>query len=157
MRKFVLPFTLASLVILVMAGCLRPAEDTSCDGYDWETQTVDEVVCPGTKTCSCALAETCCVTEKDGEVGDATCTAAGQCADFSFQCDGPEDCGAAQVCCASMTDNGGSVCVEEAGCVEPEEYVLCRSDVDCAADLGCVPSGKGAHFAGVIGFCDIVE
>lgn len=155
MRTAVMCVALTTATMISTAGCmLREKEkDTSCDGYGWDVETLDEVVCPGTETCSCPIGEVCCFDEDDGEISDVSCEAAGACEAFSFACDGAEDCAGGQVCCATLDPGGGSSCVEPADCDPSQDYLICRGDGECPDGGVCVASGPGAMFEGVVGFC----
>ncbi len=88
----------------------------------------------GTTTCSST--EECCV-----EGGGATCVAATTCGGVAFVCDGPEDCGANEVCCYGNEGNGsagtgGSECRQTNQC----QINACHVDTDCSGQTAkCCP------------------
>lgn len=85
----------------------------------WATEP--EVVDCGGAACTLP-AEICCV----GFAG-AACSASCGFGTLPVRCDGPEDCGAGEVCCESM--NTGALCAAE--CVADQEQ-RCHTDEDCS-------------------------
>lgn len=81
---------------------------------------------------TCTGTDICCTTQGGGGGGfSQTCTASDQCMGSPSECDGPEDCGANEVCCGSLQ---GAQCQATACQTE-----LCHDTADCtdAADTCC--------------------
>jgi len=96
----------------------------------------------GMMTCNAAT-EQCCLGGGPGG-GTATCIAIGDtCMGVASDCDGPEDCGAGQVCCASRDSSGGfgARCADSCGGggTIGGGFELCHDAMDCSdrADMCC--------------------
>jgi hypothetical protein len=103
----------------------------------------NNVICPGTNTCSCAAPTACCMGDINATEGE--CVAPQTCASFLLACDGPEDCGGG-VCCITQS---GSSCMPAGECAG--DWV-CRDDSQCAGNAGG-STCKSADF-GVKGVSD---
>lgn len=86
-------------------------------------------------TTTCMATQECCLTGGGG----GTCVAQGTCSGAAFACDGPEDCGANEVCCYGNQGGGGmggSECKPTAQC----QINACHLDADCGgATAKCCP------------------
>jgi len=148
-----------ALVLASTVACSGDEDDglngasgpTDCD-VTWRTSTPDQVACPGAADCLCGLPEGCCIptTATSADVG--VCRAAASCATVLFACDGPEDCGAAQVCCAKGQT---ASCTSETDCFGVEAFVLCHENAHCEGKPGtsCGPGDPGTFWDTVIGVC----
>ncbi len=74
-----------------------------------------------------------------------------QCAPFPARCDGPEDCGAAEICCLSPEwgreygVKAASVCSGRRACLDRFARVACHADADCAGS-SCSDQSLAADF-----------
>jgi hypothetical protein len=96
---------------------------------------------PGT---TCTLPTHCCFSnyssQLNGQCSDSTCSWG------TIDCDGPEDCGSGQFCCATKLDWGWKLACQSARCGEPpaaEE--LCHPGGACS-DGSCV-STYGVNYS----------
>lgn len=139
----------------------------SCASTGFRDTKRNDIVCPGTSTCSCSGGQVCCMRAIDVNTG--ACTDLSACRYIAFTCDGPEDCGgataadggAAPVCCLDQGSGGGSLCrATPTAC--PSHKILCHSDDDCIGVAGlpyCRPADFGTQgvedrgLDGLIGIC----
>lgn len=152
---------LAHILSLVACTQDRHIEDDpgdlgerSCDDLNWRAGNAGELACPGVSGCSCGGADICCVTaDVASSSSSATCSSEATCRNLAFTCDGPEDCGSEEVCCAIMTSGGGSSCIAPSECFGLDEHVMCRSDDDCESLEHCTPAAPGTFFDGKAALC----
>lgn len=94
-------------------------------------------------TCN-AMTEQCCITRDPGGGGAmGTCIASdAMCMGATAACDGPEDCGGGEVCCARVGLGGASTtCEASAMCASGAygPFELCHAPADCTdgTDMCC--------------------
>lgn len=148
---------LCSLVaVMIAASCDDEGDHLGpCDDLNWRAETPDQIACPYAPDCLCPDTGVCCVDVNDYEITGAHCSQLADCSGLAFRCDGPEDCGSVEVCCAVEALGGGSSCVDEMDCNGIDEYVMCRGDEDCGPSEHCYPAGDGGYFEGIAGYCDL--
>ncbi|MCB9537269.1 MAG: VCBS repeat-containing protein [Myxococcales bacterium] len=78
--------------------------------------------------CDTRAGSVCCL----GGGGSSGCERQCDGLTVTVECDGPEDCAAGWLCCASVA--GGARCAATCGA---EALPLCHTDADCAADTPC--------------------
>lgn len=159
MRRFGILFVLAYGGSLMMAcgddiehfdseddGGSNPLGIAGCEDVGWRNPSPGRVLCPGAAGCGCDLPTICCF---DGSsLEDSWCGAREECTGQIISCDGPEDCGLGEVCCANDIE---ARCVPDGECSVVEEQ-LCREDDDCPGTVTqdtCEPGEPP-----VIGHCD---
>jgi hypothetical protein len=147
------------MVVLLSAAWAACDDDGSgrgpCDEFNWRAETADQIVCPYTPDCACPSTDVCCVTVVDDEFDSASCSPLTDCAGLAFECDGPEDCGDGDACCADLTTGGGSSCTGSTECIGVDEVVMCREDDDCETGWNCLPAESGSYFDGIAGYCGL--
>jgi hypothetical protein len=112
----------------------------------------DHVKCGRTDVCDLSVSDCCART------GGGVCIpSGGDCDGFRITCDGPEDCGATQVCCVTAGPAPTNIaCVAAEACVN-ETGVANRA---CHVDADCTGDARGPHccfsgFGGVlVGTCE---
>jgi len=154
--------SLAALVVFGFSACVneRRIDDVdegsgaSCDDINWRMPNRGEVACPGAPDCSCGGAESCCVLlDQDLQPENVRCDALTECRGLAFVCDGPEDCGADEVCCAVETTGGGSSCSTPTDCRGLDEWIMCHGDEDCEGRKHCTPATHASVFGWTAAVC----
>jgi hypothetical protein len=91
----------------------------------------------------------CCIQYQRGGGTFPHCQSAGtSCYGPDVYCDGPEDCGSGQVCCATNTNNSIVIeCRSGSSCQNGNQRVVCGNDVKaCESGEACQPySGARAY------------
>jgi len=125
-----------------------PRADSGATGIDCMGSTCD----PATQHC--------CITGMPGGGATGMCVDLGtMCMGAAVDCDGPEDCGGGEVCCARGSLSGITVGCEPAsdGCGTGGfgEFELCHDVADCsgAGDMCCPISMGGFSGAYCSGMC----
>jgi hypothetical protein len=142
---------LAALALLVQPACGGDDDGGGDSGsqVDAGSGGIDAAPGSGHFTCgdeNCDLdTQECCV----GESGPS-CVESGSCEGPAFTCDGPEDCGDTQSCCAAeASGEGGTACASQGEC---GGSVVCHTADDCADGEDCCdPAEQGMSAVG--GFC----
>lgn len=158
MRAIHLSGATCALLVAACAGDRRVdgEESQSCESANWRQPSEGEVICPGAPGCACGGSEVCCVaTTAEYEITGASCTPLELCRDFAFTCDGPEDCGADEVCCSQLASGGGSDCRAAIDCFGSAHRVMCRSDEDCGGFETCTPAERGSYYDGKAAVCEL--
>jgi len=102
----------------------------------------------GGSTCDTADEQCCATRDADGTFTYACDSAGRSCSGASiFRCDGAEDCGSGEVCCAMFSSAAAPVaaCADAASCPTP----LCRGAGECAGAMCC----SGASLGWASGYC----
>jgi hypothetical protein len=86
-----------------------------------------------------------------GGVACASATICSRDLGILFACDGPEDCGAGEVCCGS--DSSGTICLAAFDCPNPTLHA-CHSSGDCVGNQGGVTNCCAG--AGLYSYCDTI-
>ncbi|HVJ14989.1 MAG TPA: hypothetical protein VM686_06095 [Polyangiaceae bacterium] len=82
-----------------------------------------------------------------------------QCAPYAAACDGPEDCSAPKICCASAEwgreygAKAASECSSLQGCLDRFARVACHGDGDCANGGLCTDGSLAAEFKPALKAC----
>ena len=82
-----------------------------------------------------------------------------QCAPFAAACDGPEDCAAPKVCCASPEwgreygVRAATECSSQRDCLDRFARVACHADADCGDDSVCDDASLAADFSPPLKAC----
>lgn len=100
---------------------------------------------------TCLRDQTCCVTLEGGAAMSMCIASDMRCAGITLACDGPEDCGMDEVCCAGAGAVGGATgarCTSARMCsASPGSLLLCHTAADCpmpeGRDLMCCPFTRG--------------
>lgn len=130
----------------ILASTDAPAVDAS-DGIDGPGPDAPTdgaggagVVC-GVETVTCPVpAQACCDIAGSGD----TCIASGgTCRGIPMQCDGPEDCGAAEECC--FFDGSRAICLGEGTCgtTGSSSNEMCHVEADCDTGESCCGTAPG--------------
>jgi hypothetical protein len=128
--------------------------ETCQKSLGWRTPSEGTIACPSTAGCSCAGSSICCAATAGGQVSSASCMELNACKELAIACDGPEDCGGGEVCCATSPTSMTAECHPANECASAVSLVFCRKDADCAFPFTrCVPATKGAFFEGMIAHC----
>lgn len=159
MTRLSAKFLLVSLPLLTATfGCSSDddglngaGQPAACD-VTWRASSPNQVVCPGATDCLCPSPEGCCIPPSPSSSDRGSCSAVTSCSALLFACDGPEDCGANQVCCAK---GQGAQCGTESDCFGVDAYVLCHEDAHCESKLGttCGPGDPGTFWDTHMGVC----
>jgi len=83
---------------------------------------------------TCDPSEQCCVTMAGGGASAACIAADAECMGATADCDGPEDCGGGDLCCARVGLGGVAIACESATSCMPGgfgPFELCHSETDC--------------------------
>ena len=129
----------------------------------------EEIVCPGSSTCSCSDGDICCLPAIDTALA-GWCESLSTCRTTALQCAGPESCrphgadsdGGAGVCCLDEGPGGGTSCQATAWeCYSHQ--IVCHADDDCLVVAPTNPFCRPADFGtpgvadktldGVLGIC----
>jgi len=92
-------------------------------------------------TTSCNTPQICCVSFLGGMNGGFECKAQADCSGPTSApgtCDGKEDCGAGEACCAKFSALGGSGAFCKPMC-DTDAQALCHTDTDCGQGETCIP------------------
>ena len=110
----------------------------------------------GEPACGTTAGDVCCQGDFAQACQPEPCTGGGN----PSECDGPEDCGAMQVCCIALLGGGQSQNTCEMTCDAPD--TLCHTDDDCPSGTLCLPGHptnftQGTDTYSWWGFCSGVE
>lgn len=126
---------------------LNDIEVPEVEVTEYEGEAEDGVVC-GDVTCDKSI--TCCV----GLVAPVCDGAGAGCGPLTIPvpCDGPEDCGDGQVCCATGTPPDLVVaCADAPSCAGTR---LCATSADCSGGMVCCSAGVLNELGLDIGWCE---
>lgn len=119
-------------------------DDAGASTGDMNPPSDDPGAAAGVVSCgdtACTTPDICCVSFLGGANGGLECKPESECGGgFSAPgtCDGKEDCGADEACCAKFALTGGSGAFCEAGCTG-DAKALCHADSDCGSGETCIP------------------
>jgi hypothetical protein len=125
------------------------ADSTRCATADRVGGSKKAIAC-GQTTCD----RVCCATSGKCAQSPDSCERATNGEGTIYECDGPEDCGTAQICCLfAMDRTTASDCVTSSKCTgtfhhprydqDIPERVLCHADSDCVHGGSCSRAGEG--------------
>ncbi len=101
---------IALCALVLVAGCGNDNNNTGPDMSMPDLLPLPDLAIPGIACAntSCAVGQECCLSVSGTSTVSGTCiSSGGTCSGAVLACDGPQQCGANQFCCGTITFSGG--------------------------------------------------